>query len=185
MAKVKVLVEGYYFEEPKDRAKARATVSLIYDKDTVMVVDPGTLEDQQILIEALKKEGLTVNDITMVGITHSHVDHYRNVGMFPKAKVLEYWGLWDGVAWGAFEENFSKDIKVLKTPGHDYSCITFFVTTDNGVVAVCGDVFFNEDGPNQDPFATDSKKLDESRKLIVTTSDWIIPGHAPIYKVKK
>jgi len=51
-----------------------------------MIVDPGVLESQQILIDKLKEQELSVNDINIVCITHSHIDHYRNIGMFPEAK---------------------------------------------------------------------------------------------------
>ena len=60
-----------------------------------MVVDPGILKSQQELVNALAKENLTVEDVNFVFITHSHIDHYRNIGMFPKAKTLEYFGIWD------------------------------------------------------------------------------------------
>jgi len=53
-----------------------------------MVVDPGNLKNKKILVDALKKEGLTIDDVNIVCITHSHLDHYRNIGMFPGAKTL-------------------------------------------------------------------------------------------------
>jgi len=185
MTIVKILVKGYYQEISKDQARVCATVSLAQDEKVVMVVDPGTLENKDILLSALKQEGLTPNDVTHVGITHSHIDHYINAGLFPNATVLEYWGLWNKDVWGFWQEHFSNDIRIVKTPGHDYSCITFFVTTDDGVVAICGDVFFEEGKPEIDPFAADAKKLQESRKLILKTADWIIPGHGDIYRNKK
>lgn len=184
MAKVKVLVEGYYFIDPNGQENTCPTISLVLDKDIIMVVDPGTVEDQKILVDALEKEGLTVNDVTIVCITHSHIDHYRNIGMFPKAKTLEYFGLWNGGRVEDWQERFSGDIQILKTPGHDYTCITLFVKTDDGVVAICGDVFWKENYPETDPYASDAKKLEHSRELVVKMSHWIIPGHAGIYKTK-
>src|SRR3989344_1835461 len=183
MAKVKVLVEGYLSDD--NDKKTCSTVSLVLDKDIVMVVDPGYLENQKILVDALKKEGFDINDVNIVCITHSHIDHYRNIGMFPNAKTLEYFGLWDKEGRVAdWQEHFSSDIQVLKTPGHDYTCITLFVQTDDGVVAICGDVFWKEDGPDFDIYASDIKKLENSRKLVLKLSNWIIPGHAGIYKTK-
>lgn len=180
MATVKVLVQGYVSEDMKE---ACATVSLVVDKNVVMVVDPGALPNTQLLIDALKKEGFSPEDVNYVCITHSHVDHYRNIGLFPRAKVLEYFGLSD--AQGRMEdwqERFSENIQVLKTPGHDYSCITLFVKTDDGVVAICGDVFWKENYPEVDPYATDLKKLEQSRHLVMSMSHWIVPGHASMYK---
>lgn len=188
MAEVKVLIEGYTSADSVDKTgkeKACATVSLVKDKNIVMIVDPGILEDQQILIDALNKEGLTINDINIVCITHSHIDHYRNIGMFPKAKTLEYWGLWDGNTVDDWNEQFTKDIKIIKTPGHNYDGITLFVNTKKGVVAICGDVFWKENSLADDPYASNKEKLKESRKKILQIADWIIPGHAGMYKVKK
>lgn len=93
MVKVKILIEGYAKEDSQEGTFC-PTVTLVKDKDIVMVIDPGTMKDRKLLIEKLKEEGLTINDVNIVCITHSHTDYYRNIGMFPKAKVLDYWGLW-------------------------------------------------------------------------------------------
>lgn len=188
MAKVKVLVEGFTNADSTSaggQEKTCPTISLVIDHDMVIVVDPGALDDQKILVDALAREHLTIKDVTHVCITHSHIDHYRNVGMFPKAKVLEYFGLWTGGRIEDWQENFTDDIQVIKTPGHDYSSITLFVKQDNdGVVAICGDVFWKEGGPAFDPYASDHKKLQHSRELVLKMSQWIIPGHAGMYKTK-
>lgn len=87
-AQVKVLIEGYTNADSKAESggeeKTCPTVSLVRDGDLIMVVDPGILESQQILVDALQKQGLGVDDVNMVCITHSHIDHYRNIGMFPE-----------------------------------------------------------------------------------------------------
>ena len=53
------------------------------------------------------------------------------------------------------------------------------------MVAVCGDVFWTENQPAIDPYATDLKELEKSRGLVLKNVDWIIPGHGPMYKVNK
>lgn len=187
-AEVKILVEGHTNEDSINKIgdeKSQSTITLVRDGDLVMVVDPGTLESQQILIDALKQENLTVEDVDVVCITHSHIDHYRNVGMFPRAKVLENFGLWDGNFVGEWAENFTSNIQVIHTPGHDYTCITLLVKTKDGVVAICGDVFWRENhphSPHDDPYASDPIKLQESREMIIRKSEWIIPGHGRMYK---
>lgn len=183
MAEVKVLVEGYTSNDFGEE-KTCSTISLIKDGELNIVVDPGVLSDQKILVDGLANQGLSVEDIDVVCITHSHIDHYRNIGMFPKAKILEYFGLWDKDTVQDWDENFTDDIKIIKTPGHNYDGITFLVKTDNGTIAVCGDVFWKEKFPEDDPYASDSKKLKESRKKVEQLADWIIPGHAGMYKVK-
>jgi len=148
MATVKILIEGYTNADSIATGtadeKTCPTVTLVRDGGIVMVCDPGVLDDQQMLVDALKKEGLTVADVTHVFITHSHIDHYRNIGMFPKAKTLEYWGIWDGGSCVAWNEQFTKDIKIIKTPGHNYDGLTLLVANAQGTIAICGDVFWKE-----------------------------------------
>jgi len=186
MAEVKILVPGYTTADSatEDEEKTCATISLVRDKNIVMVCDPGVLDSQQILIDALKKQGLAINDVNYVFITHSHIDHYRNIGMFPNAKTLEYWGIWDGSRAEDWKENFTEDIKIIKTPGHNYDGLTLLVKTKEGIIAISGDVFWKENYPENDPYASDLKKLQESRQKVLQLADFIIPGHAGMYKVK-
>lgn len=128
---------------------------------------------------------MAVDDVNYVFVTHSHADHYRNVGMFSHAKFLEFFALWDGNVALDWQENFTDDIKIIKTPGHDSSSLTLLVDTKKGKVAVCGDVFWKENGPENDPYASRPDLLEESRKKVLELADYIIPGHADIYKVKK
>ncbi|MBD3208736.1 MAG: MBL fold metallo-hydrolase [Candidatus Nealsonbacteria bacterium] len=186
MAEIKVLIEGYTTADTAtadEEERTCPTITLVKDKDIIMIVDPGVLESQQMLIDKLKEGGLTVHDINVVCITHSHIDHYRNIGMFPKAKTLEHWGLWDKNTVDDWNEQFTDDIKIIKTPGHSYDNITLLVKTDRGTVAICGDVFWKKDFPEDDEYASDKEKLKESRSKVLKLSDWVIPGHGKMFKV--
>jgi glyoxylase-like metal-dependent hydrolase (beta-lactamase superfamily II) len=188
MAEVKVLIEGFTNADSKKRGeeeKTCATITLVKDRNVIMIVDPGVLDSQDTLIKKLKEEVLTVNDVNIVCITHSHVDHYRNLGMFPKAKTLEYWGLWEGGSVEDWKEQFTDDIKIIKTPGHSYDGISLLVKTKKGTIAVVGDVFWKENFPIDDPYANDKEKLKESRKKVLELADYVIPGHGKMFKVKK
>ncbi|OGD82884.1 hypothetical protein A2165_00360 [Candidatus Curtissbacteria bacterium RBG_13_40_7] len=187
MAEVKILLEGYTTADSAQEGdeKTSPTITLVKDGDTIIIVDPGVVESQDLIIEKLKENGLTVNDINIVCLTHSHIDHFRNIGMFARAKTLEFFGLWDKNTVEDWQEQFSKDIKIIKTPGHNYDCITLLVKTDKGVVAICGDVFWKENYPETDPYATDNDKLVESRKKILELADYVIPGHGKMFKVNK
>ncbi len=185
MAEVKILIEGYTSADTADEGgggKTCPTISLVKDKDIIMVVDPGILEDQKILVDRLREEGLEIDDVNIVCITHSHLDHYRNIGMFPKAKTLEYYGLWHGQTVEDWQEQFTDDIRIIKTPGHSYGSITLLVKTEQGTVAVCGDVFWKENFPEDDPYASDKQELEKSRKKVLEMSDWVIPGHGRMFK---
>lgn len=180
MAEVKILINGYTSEE-----KTCATISLIKDGDIIMLADPGIVNDQQEIIDSLARENLKIDDINYIFITHSHLDHYRNIGMFPKAKTLEYWGIWDKCMVTDWKENFTDNVKIIKTPGHNYDGLTLLVKTKDGVVAVVGDVFWEENFPKVDEYANDMEQLHNSRKKILAVADYIIPGHAGIYKINK
>jgi len=190
-AEVKILVEGFTNADSVEEGGAertQPTITLIRDEDLLMVVDPGILESQQDLIDALARENLTAQDIDVVCITHSHIDHYRNIGMFPSAKTLEYFGLWHENTVEDWPENFTENIRVLHTPGHDYTGITLLVKITDELVAICGDVFWKEnypEDPHDDAFASNPEKLRESRKMIFKMADWIIPGHGPMYENTK
>ncbi|MEW6294944.1 MAG: MBL fold metallo-hydrolase [Candidatus Diapherotrites archaeon] len=187
MAEVKVLIEGYTTADAKESGEEKTcpTITLVKDRNIIMVVDPGILEDQSMLAGKLREEGLSINDVNIVCITHSHIDHYRNIGMFPKAKTLEYYGLWDKNTVEDWKEQFTKDIKIIKTPGHNYDCISLLVKTDKGIIAIVGDVFWKENFPADDPYASNKKELKESRRKVLAVADYIIPGHGRMFKVKK
>ncbi len=182
MAEVKVLLQGYNSEDSGEE-NACSTVSLVKDGEIVMVVDPGTMKSQDLLIEALKKENLSKEDVNWVGITHSHMDHYRNIGMFPDAKSLDYYGIWDKDSVDDWKEEFSENIKIIKTPGHDRTSITLLVKTEKGNVAICGDVFWEKGLPVDDLYASDKEKLEKSREKVNELADYIVPGHGDIFEV--
>jgi glyoxylase-like metal-dependent hydrolase (beta-lactamase superfamily II) len=182
MATAKILIEGYTSNETEERSCS--TITLIKDGDLNMIVDPGTVSDPQILIDALAKENLSISDIDIIGLTHAHTDHNRNVGMFPYAKVLDYWGWWEGDLCTDAGKKITDNIQILKTPGHSDDSITFLVRTDEGIVAICGDVFWKEDFPEKDPYANNPEQLIKSRELVIEKADWIIPGHGKAFLTK-
>jgi glyoxylase-like metal-dependent hydrolase (beta-lactamase superfamily II) len=187
-AEVKILLQGFTNADSVEETgeeRMQPTVTLVKDGDFVIVCDPGVMRSQDMLIEALAKEGLAVKDVNVVFISHSHIDHFRNIGLFPDAKVLDFYGIWHEDTVDEWEENFSPNIKILHTPGHDYTSITLFANTENGVVAVCGDVFWKENyprDPKNDAFASNPDRLKDSREQVVKMADWIVPGHGPMYK---
>lgn len=183
MAQAKILITGYLVSEKAGRTCA--TVTLVRDGKLTMVIDPGTVSSPKVLVAALKKEGLSLNDINTVGLTHSHVDHYKNVALFTKAKVIDYWGCWDGDKWTRPGLRLSPNVTIVKTPGHSPDSITYLVKTGKGLVAICGDVFWKEGRPKNDPYANDKKKLKQSQAKLLKIADWIIPGHGKMFRVIK
>jgi glyoxylase-like metal-dependent hydrolase (beta-lactamase superfamily II) len=188
MAEVKVLIKGYASADSLESSGVETTcptITLIKDGENMIVVDPGVLESQDVLKSRLAEEELKIEDVDYVFLTHSHPDHHMNTGMFALAKKLEFYGLWDGNKCLEWQSNFSNDIEIVRTPGHSDDSLTFLVKTDLGKVAICGDVFWKENFPDNDPYANDLGKLVASRKKVLETADYIIPGHGDIYKVNK
>ncbi len=187
MAEVKILIEGFTSADTAEGGEEKIcpTITLVRDKNIIIVVDPGILESQQLLVDALSQEGLKVSDVNYVFITHSHLDHYRNIGMFVEAKTIEYYGIWDKGTAEDWSEQFSEDITIIKTPGHNYDGLSLLVKTEKGIVAVIGDVFWKESGLLIDEYASDQKQLEKSRKKVLEIADYIIPGHGPMFAVKK
>ena len=188
MTEVKILIPGYISADSitEDQGeKTCATITLVKTGNMNIVCDPGVIEDQSVILEKLKAEGLERDDIDIVFLTHSHIDHYRNIGMFPQAKTLEYYGFWEKSMVKNWKENFAEGIRIIKTPGHSNDSLTMLVKTNEGVVAICGDVFWKENYPDYDEYAVDMKTLKESRKLVFKEADFVIPGHGEKFKVKK
>ena len=180
MAKVEILQTGYSSTESNGRSSP--TISLVVDENKKIIVDPGVVKDQKVIVDALKKHNLAISDVDFVFVTHWHPDHARNVGMFEKAVVIDWWGWWENDLFKDFSGKLTKDIKIIKTPGHSYDGTSMLVKTDRGTVAICGDVFWQEDYPEKDPYAQDLKALQKSRQKVLKLADFIIPGHGAMFK---
>lgn len=195
MAKVKVLIEGYAKFRKDGYWKASSTVSLVESGKKKIIFDPGA--DRKALLNILEKEGLTVEDIDFVFISHDHADHSLLMGIFPKATVCNG-ELWVKGVFGNRHDGtiLGKDIRIIKTPGHspDHSCL--LIKTDEGSILLAGDVFWWSEEEKQktdtkslltrkDPFVKDQKELEKSRKKVLKIADWIIPGHGEMFRVKK
>lgn len=184
MTDLHVLVPGYYTIEA---GIVCSTITLINDNGTRCLVDPGSVPKQSDIVTALARHNLTPDDIDVVFITHSHLDHYRNLGLFPRAQAIDYWGYWNGHAYryNTMSRKFSDNIFIQTTPGHSDDNITLFVTTGDGVYAVCGDVFWDRNGPPADRFANDNDQLQKSRRIILDRADFVVPGHGDIFAVSE
>jgi len=193
MAEVKILVQGYVRE--KNGAEfASSTTSLIQERDLNIIVDPGM--DRKLLLEALKKENLSLDKINYVILTHYHLDHSLLAGIFENAKILDNGEMysWDGKIETHDGKVPGTDVEIIKTPGHDmFHCSVLVKTNEFGKVIIAGDVFWWEDDEEQktdresllrhkDPYMKNKEELMESRKKVLEMADYIIPGHGPMFK---
>lgn len=190
--KVKVLVEGYAHLNKDGTYTASPTTTLVESNGVKFIVDPGTSAEK--LLKALGKNKIRERDLAFIYLSHWHPDHFLNIQLFPTLPV------YDGeIGWIGDLEVFHHgklpevDVEILKTPGHSPEDTSLLVETVEGRVCICPDVFWWEDGKQKtasrkellnykDPFATDKKALVNSRKLVLSKADFIIPGHGKMFK---
>ena len=196
MAEVKILIEGYAREEDSTEF-ASSTTTLIQEVDLNIIVDPGM--NRELLLEALRKENLSPDEINYVILTHYHLDHSLLAGVFEKAKILDDGDIysWDGKIESHGGKVPGTDIKIIKTPGHDmFHCSVLVPTEDFGKIVIAGDIFWWRDNEKQktdkeslinhkDPYVKNEEALINSRKKVLDIADYIIPGHGKMFKVKK
>lgn len=195
MAEVKVLIEGYAKQLEKGWV-ASSTVCLITTENKKIITDPGCNREK--LLEALKKEGLTTDDIDYVFLSHCHPDHILLAGIFEKAKFVTFDTnlIYDKdlmLEWN--KHDLGKDIEIIETPGHVLEHISLLVNTSIGKVAIAGDSIWWREGEEQvfdinqkdhsQAKGMNMKDLIESRKRLLENADYIIPGHGKMFKVNK
>ena len=193
MAKVKILIEGYA-REIEEGYEATCSTVLIEDNGKKIVVDPGC--NEELLLEALKKESLTTEDIDYIFLTHYHLDHILNIRLFPGKDILDGDTIYRGDKEIEFDGKLPEtDVEIIETPGHAHEQATPLIKTDKGVIAIAEDLWWWEDGEQKtdkesllnlkDPFVKNEGDLRKSRELILKKADYIIPGHGKMFKVKK
>jgi len=153
-------------------------------------------------------------DVDYVISTHGHSDHNGNNNLFLNAKHFtgqclshrnEYYSHnFEGIQCYfkkilicqnyVFSDNFkiNDTIEVTATPGHTLSCVSVIVKNSNisrnGIVAVVGDLFENEnDIKDQNIWinagSENNKKQIENRWRISKIANYIIPGHGAMFKI--
>ncbi len=196
MAEVKVLVEGYAREE-NDEEFVSSTATLIQENGLNIIVDPGM--DRKLLLEKLKEENLSIEDINYVIVSHTHLDHCLLAGIFENATIFDDSNTYN--LDGKIGEHNGKipntDIEIIKTPGHDpFHCSVLVNDNKLGKVVIASDVFWWADDEEQktdkeslmtheDPYVKNKEQLSESRKKVLEIADYIIPGHGKMFEVKK
>lgn len=186
-----MLVEGYA-RQKKGWLEASPTTVLIEDNGKRVLVDPGC--NEKLLLDALKKQDLEPSKIDYIFLTHYHMDHLLNIRLFPGKDVVDA----DTIYSGDMELSYSgtlpgTSVKVIATPGHAHEHASLLVKTDKGIVAIAGDLWWWMDKKQKtdlkslltvdDPFSKSDAQIKESRELILSKADYIIPGHGKMFKV--
>ena len=176
MASVDVLFVGYANE------RVAGTVSCVRDEGLVAIVDPGMAPSRSAILDPLMALGLKATDVTDVILSHHHPDHTMNVGLFEKARVHDYWAIYEGDLWTdrpADGAQLSPGVRLMSTPGHTAQDITTLVETDNGVVALTH--LWADEFSDSDPLAEDLEALHANRERVIAMATMIVPGHGAAF----
>jgi glyoxylase-like metal-dependent hydrolase (beta-lactamase superfamily II) len=178
-AQLDILAVGYADD------RVASTVVLVRDGDAVIVVDPGMAASRDVILDPLEALGVSPPMVTDVIFSHHHPDHTLNAALFPDARFHDHWAIYKDDVWTdrpAEGYEVSPSVHLLETPGHTSEDITTLVLTDAGLVA-CTHLWWSEEGPEEDPLATDQALLLRSRARMLSLGvDLIVPGHGPPFK---
>jgi len=179
-ATVEVLFRGYV------GSRVASTVSYIREGRFRAVVDPGMVPSQASILGPLARKGVRPDQITDVILSHHHPDHTVNCGLFPRAKVHDFWATYDRDRWifrPAEGLRLAPSVVLLETPGHTPQDITTLVGTAEGVVALTH-LWWNARGPTPDPLATDERELERQRRRVSGVAGRVIPGHGAPFRLR-
>ncbi len=196
MDTIKILIAGYARSGKNGTYIASPTTTLIFHQDKMILVDPGTNAPK--LMESLKRENLTPQDIDILFLSHYHPDHFLNIRLFPTHPVYDGTLIWKGEQEISYNHTLpGTNLEVIPTPGHAQEQASIIVhTKEFGLVCIAQDVWWWEDGQQksetvadlmslEDPFVWNKEELRKSREKVLNLADWIIPGHGKMFKNPK
>lgn len=193
MYEVIVLKEGYKICEGHGQQKACGSITLVKGPRNI-IVDTGNPWDKDLILEGLKKHGLSLDKIEYAVCTHGHSDHVGNLNLFSNAIHIVSTDVCAGDLYLRHEfkqgipYEIDDDIEVVSTPGHTGADVSVIVrNTDLGTVAVTGDLFeCMEDLEDYTLWqeSSENPELQQQNRLeILRFADWIVPGHGKMFKV--
>jgi glyoxylase-like metal-dependent hydrolase (beta-lactamase superfamily II) len=175
-AQVDVLVAGSVTETG---GGVVSTCSLIRDGGRSIVVDPGMADNDDVILAPLRALGVEPDDVTDVIVSHHHPDHTMRIALFPNAAVHDHWAIYRGTDWedaDAEGRELTPSVRLIRVPGHTAQDIAVVAGTEGGIV-VFTHLWWDRDGPAEDPTAEDSDALHASRRRALDVADVIVPGH--------
>ena len=159
--------------------KVVSTCSLIREDGRAIVVDPGMADNSAAILEPLAELGLGPEEVTEVVLSHHHPDHTMRAGHLPNAAVHDHWAIYRGSAWedsDAEGRQLTTSVHLIRVPGHTAEDIATVAGTPDGVV-VLTHLWWDSNGPAEDPVAEDPTGLHASRRRVLEIADVIVPGH--------
>lgn len=140
-------------------------VYLIILKNSKIMIDTSSIENQQELLTDLNTLKIKPSEISTILLTHDHEDHTGNRRLFTNAKV-----------YGAknIRDFHSKGFKIIRTPGHTSDSLCFLYED----VLFSGDTLFCDGTGRTDFPESKPEKMQESlEKLRKIKYKILCPGH--------
>ena len=196
MYEVYVLQPGYSTVNSDGSMCANGTSTLIIGPTKKVIVDTLSPWDRDAMINLLQHYNLKPCEITHVVCTHGHPDHTGNNNLFTDAKIhivgnsIYHKDIYyeHHFADGTSYEIDGRDLYVHPTPGHTLDSTSVVVNTRKGRVCIAGDLFEKEEdikdsGVWKEAGSEDEAQQIKNRSLMLLLSDFIVPGHGPMFKV--
>ena len=188
MPSLKVIVEGYA-KEIENGWEANSTTTLIENEGNCIIVDPGM--EEATLKNALAAEGLAAGDVDYVFLTHYHLDHILNVGMFRNAVLADGYYMYEGMKGTSHGTSpFGDGIEIMHTPGHTPEHSSLLVHMGGNTYSVAGDLIWWAFPEREkmlhlpDPFAYSMDEVVKSRRNLLEKADFVIPGHGKMVRIR-
>jgi glyoxylase-like metal-dependent hydrolase (beta-lactamase superfamily II) len=178
MTTYRIVKEGYVIGKGA-RYRATSTCVLIEENGVTVLVDPGSSPDVP----------KAVKGCDVIFLTHSHIDHYMNLGSIPHGSAMDRFYVFEGDLLTEHSGTIpGTDIRIIPTPGHSFDHSSLLFESGGRRILVAGDLFWwgsDAPAPNTreelislpDPFADDLKKLKENRVRALDIADVVVPGH--------
>lgn len=183
-ARLQVIREGRWkwIEKPRS-VDVTSTTTLVEDGGHRIVVDLPNAGEEKDLLAALAARGIAPESVDIVVFTHFHPDHTGCASLFPRAEFVSHHARARGathVRWTDEALALTDDVYVLKTPGHTDCDCSVIVNTNDGVVAVAGDLWVRSPSDPRLAVVHDKEMLVASRRRLIGLARWIVPGHGPM-----
>ncbi|MGA1848938.1 MAG: MBL fold metallo-hydrolase [Thermoplasmatota archaeon] len=191
MTDLRVLVQGLARRDG-DSWTAYPSTIFIHDGHRRIIVDPGNHPG---LPDILEMNSIWAEDIEYVFLTHSHIDHLMNMGLFPDASIIDVDHVYTGTRMTKHDGKVpGTNIEILATPGHTPDHSSLLLDTEGGKTVVCGDLFWWEEVKErrydyssllflEDPFCHDRDSLISSRRMVLRMGEEFIPGHGERFRL--
>jgi glyoxylase-like metal-dependent hydrolase (beta-lactamase superfamily II) len=183
---IKVIKTGYAKWLSPTELHADGTITLITGSENI-IVDTGGPWDREIILTALSAEQIDPESVSFVVCTHGHSDHTGNNNLFLNATLIFGHDISRGDLYIIHDfdsEPYKIDdnIEIVATPGHTKQDVSVIVRTNDGIVAIVGDLFESaHDERIWRKFSESPEEQEASRKQILELADFIIPGHGGIF----